>query len=295
MDSVIELDPDVEQLTLYFQLKPETLADLETSAEVSIAWSRALKAAAAALDPEGELIVEIIDADEGSLNVNAALRWVRVHLDPTAARIERSSQRMPKTFRMALALAGFLIFDVGTAVLTYFPADEWSDEERAEIHKQIQRIHDDNQFRERKRELFKAAERDPKVRALGVKETPRGPALAIVEGQHFAEASGLFAEQEADLPERTTSTIVEVVLVKPALVAQPRAWTFEQVGLGQFDAIMADAKVIAAMRDKGLPERLREGIPMRLRLEVHEVAYNGEWRVARRGRVITKVLSPSLD
>lgn len=88
--------------------------------------------------------------------------------------------------------------------------------------------------------------------------------------------------------------MIDVVLVKPTLVHTPRAWTFKPEGLPEFDAVMRDPLVLQAIQEQGLPERLREGIPMTVRLEVREVLVEGQWKLVRGGRSVTKVLHPEI-
>lgn len=54
-------------LSLYFQLKKGEKADLEVVAAAALAWVDALRAAAIAIDPDAELKVEIVDAEDASL------------------------------------------------------------------------------------------------------------------------------------------------------------------------------------------------------------------------------------
>lgn len=286
---------DERPLSLYFKLRPGERADLEVAASTAIAWVGALRSAATALDPGYDLRVEIVNADEGSLIVNAVIRWIELSVDPKLKRLQRGYKRSPRAAQLAIALAIFAIFNAGPAYEAYFGETGLTPAEHAELHQAVQTIQSDHDFIEKQRKVFRSAERDPAIAALGVKERPQDPPLAIVESQHFAEAGGLWQGQQQDVQERTTTSVMEVVLVKPALVAAPRAWTFEQVGFPPFDAIMRDPAVLKAMGEKGLPERLRAGIPMKIRIEVHEVESNGEWKVGRGGRSVTHVISPSLD
>ena len=145
------------------------------------------------------------------------------------------------------------------------------------------------------RKFYRTIERDPSIVAVGVKEKPDSEPFIMVPSEHFAEAGGLWSPEDEGLPERVTRPIVEVVLVKPALVHTPRAWTFKPDGLPEFEAVMRDPLVLAAIQEQGLPERLREGIPMTLRLEVREVYADGKWRLVRGGRSVIRVLHPDLD
>ena len=117
----------------------------------------------------------------------------------------------------------------------------------------------------------------------------------MVSKESFPVEGGLFAMQEEGVQERITPAVVEVVLVKPALVHTPRTWTFKPDGLPEFDAVMRDALVLQAIEDKGFTATMREGIRMTLRLEVKEVLVDGQWKLVRGGRSVMRVISPKID
>ncbi|OYX72940.1 MAG: hypothetical protein B7Y81_04270 [Caulobacter sp. 32-67-35] len=84
------------------------------------------------------------------------------------------------------------------------------------------------------------------------------------------------------------------MLVRPTLTHTQRPWTFKVEGLPEFEAIMRDPVVLEAIGSGNYME-MREGIPMRLRLEVKEELVDGEWKVQRGGRSVVRVLAPGTD
>lgn len=280
-------------LSLYFRLRDGEKADLEVVSAAAIAWVETIKAAAAISEPDSRIRVELVDADESSLIYNTLVRVLRAAesgIDSVAVGYES----LPRARRIALGAVPFLIFTAGPTYDTYFGADDLSEEEATEVHAIIDQARENQQVRVAGRRLYREVEREPIIEALSVRETATGPDIAQVEAKHFAEAGGLWDSPEEDVTERINHPILQAVLVKPALVHSPRAWTFKPDGLPEFEAIMRDPAVLNAMHT-GLPERMREGISMTLRLEVREVLVDGKWKLIRGGRSVLKVIDPPID
>lgn len=280
---------DGRNLGLYFSLRPGESADLEVISRASIAWVEAIRAAVQLVEPESDIRVKVVDADEGSLLLNAIIEWIDEQIDAGADWVDS----LPRSRRLMIIFAVFMVFTAGPAYDTYFGDDE--EVAQAAIDATLERIKADPDFLKKKKRFYREIEKDPAITGVGIKnDVSEAPAIYI-ESKHFAEAGGLWSDAQEDTQERTTSTVVDVVLVKPALVGEARSWEFEAPGIGKFNAIMQDGNVLRAMKDAGLPERLREGIPMKVRLEVREIASDGTWKIAPKGRVIKRVLSPQLD
>ncbi|THD74358.1 MAG: hypothetical protein E7812_18715 [Phenylobacterium sp.] len=280
-------------LSLYFQLKPGEKADLEVVASAALAWVEGLRASARAMDPDAVVQVEIVDADESSLLINAILKWFEKTVEPKLDRLARGAEKLPRTKQLAITLAAFLVITGPETYDFYFGKDKFTAEDRKHLEELLAQTRDNKDVQAARRRFYRAVERDPSIVAVGVKEAPDGEPVAIVPGRLFAEGGGLWEQDEDTIQERITRPEIEVVLIKPALVHDPRAWTFKPDGLPEFDAVMRDPEVLQAMRT-GLPQSMREGITMRVRLEVKEVMVDGQWKLVRGGRSVTKVISPPL-
>src|SRR5690606_20245760 len=146
-----------------------------------------------------------------------------------------------------------------------------------------------------RRKFYRTLEREPSVVAVGVRETPESDPIFVVPNTEFAHAGGLWALEEEGIKEQITHPVLEVTLVKPALVHTPRSWTFKPDGLPEFEAVMRDAKVLRSIQEQRFPAEFGEGIRMTIRLEVREVFVNGQWKLVRGGRSVTRVISPKID
>lgn len=281
------------RLSLYFKLAEGEKADLEIVASAAIAWVEGLRAVAQTYDPDSDVKVELIDADESSLIFNTLIEWFDRAIGSKLERVEDGWKAMPRGRRLALGLAFFILTSGYPTYKAYFE-DDMPEEERQLLEKILKQTSQAPAVETARRKFFRTLEREPAIRGVGLKESPDDPPLVMIGSDHFPEAGGLWREQEADQNERVVSQVLDVVLVKPALVHTPRSWTFKPDGLPEFDAVMRDGLVLQAIRDGGFPEALREGIPMTIRIEVHEILVDGSWRAMRGGRSVMRVISPKV-
>lgn len=285
-----------DQLGLYFQLKGGREADLEIMSAAAIAWVESLRAIAKAVQPDSDVRVGIVDADKSSLIYNTVIEWIQKRIEPRVDEVKRGDGRVPHTRSLLLGLVPFVLVTAIPTYDFYFGNGNFTDEDRAMLKQLADASKADVAAETAKRKFYRTVEREPLVTAVGAKTRSQAEPVVLVPVEQFATAGGLWASPEEEIAERVTRPVLEVVLVKPALVHTPRAWTFKPEGLPEFDAVMRDPQVLAAMQpDRGLPERLREGIPMTIRLEVKEVLVDGQWKLVRGGRSVIKVISPKVD
>lgn len=279
-------------LSLHFGLKKGKKADFEVLSAAAIAWVETIRAVAHAIDPDTDVKVELVDAHEGSINFNTIVNWYKRSIEEPVEAIGRGYDKLPRARRIALGIVPFLVVTGIPTAAFYMNLDE---DERAEIDQIKSKAEAHPAVETAKRKFFRTVEREPIITSVGVKEAPDAEPLVVVDGSRFAEAGGLWSEEEEDVQERVTQLLLDVVLVKPALVHTPRSWTFKPDGLPEFDAVMRDPVVLQAIEQKGLPDRVKEGFPMTLRLEVREVQIDGQWKQVRGGRSVVRVLSPKFD
>lgn len=284
-------------LSLYFRLKDDSVADLEILSASAIAWVEAMRAAARVIDPDSDIRVSLVDVDRSSAVYNTLIEWFERSVEPGLETFEKGFGRAHRSKRLLLAVVPFLVV---TGVPTYdfyfgdggiFDSDEEAPEDQQAV---VQKVRSDPGFETAQRKLFRTMEREPKITGVGIKERPEAEPLILVPSDQFAEAGGLWTIEDDGDQVQVTTNVLEVVLVKPALVHTPRAWTFKPHGLPEFDAVMRDPVVLRAM-EEGLPERMREGIPMTVRIQTREVLREGQWKLVRGGRSVIRVISPKIE
>ncbi|MBX5190160.1 hypothetical protein HJB86_14715 [Rhizobium sp. NZLR3b] len=276
-------------MSLYFDLKKGEKADLEVVAQAAIDWVAALRAVAHEIAPDAEIRLEILDASEGSLSLNTVLDF----LENQAARFDDGASRHWRLKKLAIALAAFMVFTGPQTYDFYFGDEEvkLSEEDRKRIDELIQLTKDKPQIEEKKRDFFRALEKDPSIKGVGVTEKRGRIPAVIIPSTEFSERGGLWQIYTEEVPKkRTTHHIVTVQLIRPALVNKPRAWHFQAPGMPEFSAMMRDTRFLSALQDNNLHEQLRIGIPMTLRLRIEEKLEGGIWVPKRRN--VTEVISP---
>lgn len=272
-------------LSLKFELVDGRTADLEIISAAAIAWVEAIRAAAQSVEPESDVKVELVSVDQGSAIYNVLGRW----FDQASETYERA----PKRQRLIIAFALFALFTAYPTYDTAFGSD-FEEEDRERMKRIEADIKKSNAVETARHKFYRVVEREPAITEISLRESPDGPPLAVIKSDAFAEAGGLFAIESDEVQERTTPTVMEVVLVKPALVHTPRAWTFKPDGLAEFEAVMRDARVLQAIQEKGFPSDMREGVRMTIRVETREVLVDGQWRLVRGGRSVLRVISPAV-
>ena len=286
---------DESAVSLYFDLQKGERADLEVLAEAAIHWIATIRETANAIDPNIKVRVEIVDADEGSIKFNTVFKWVEEKLE----NFESGSSEYPRLRKLALALSIFLLGVAADKVVDQIIESpsrlELSDEDRERLDELLKRSKGKPEIETPKRKFFKTIERDRGIVSVGVSEGPDMDLIASVPRSQFAERSGLWAIME-DEDERTTSSILDVTLVSPVLINQPRSWRFQlEAGLPEFNAVMRDKNFLSALEKSYIQEQLRTHIQMTIRLEVREEKRGGAWVVPRGGRSVVEVIAPQVD
>lgn len=284
-----------ETLSLYFGVDDDAEVDLEIISAAAIAWVETLRALAQAVDPASDVRVGLVDVDQSSRIYNTTVEWFDRHIEPHLDRIAAgASKAAPRSRQLVLGLAAFT---VTTAIPTIQAAigDSFTEEDRARMIR-IEEQTNSAAVETARRKFFRTVEREPAITTVAIQEAPRSTPIVVIQSDAFAQSAGLFSVQDSDIQERITQSVIEVVLVKPALVHTPRSWTFKPDGLPEFEAVMRDGVVLQSIQEKkGLPVSMKEGVRMTLRLEVKEVMVDGQWRLVRGGRSVMRVISPKLD
>lgn len=286
-----------DTISFYLDLKPNQIVDLEVAAKAAIEWSRAVKAAATAVDPTNDYRVSLVAAEPGSS------RWLARIEKSTANQIAKDIQsgweQVPFIVRTALALVVVIPLTAYPTYEFYFGSDGFNETELRQIEEIFKKVTNDPTVKLHQQQMYREVQRDPNITALGggVPDGPDWKPPEMIPANRFAEAEGLFQPQkDKQNDERVLSKTLDVILVTPRLENAQRAWSFRQEGIpGTFNAEMKDTNFLAALEQSGIQERLRANIPMRIRLEIKEEKVNGEWRIKRRGRSVVEVLSPSPD
>ncbi|WP_375187727.1 hypothetical protein [Sphingobium yanoikuyae] len=281
-----------EAISLYLDLKPLEAVDLEVAASMAIQWSKAAKAAGRAIEPEYDYRLTLIAAKPGSSKWLAAIE--RSPINQAALRVKRGWERVPLILRWSIAL---VVVIPATAVPTweYWVGDEsFSETQVNQIDQAVKKAITDSDVQNHKKSMFRDAQKDGNIKGVGggVPNSQDWKPKNLVPSNQFAEADGLFEVQE-EAKERRISRVIDVILVSPDLENAHKTWVFKQDGIpGQIRAIMKDDAFLVALENRSVQEDFRTEIPMTIRLETTEKRIDGKWKVKRKGRVVTEVISP---
>lgn len=288
-------DLDVAQaVSLYLELKPGEEVDLEVAASMAIQWSRAMKAAGAAIDPDYIYRVSLIAAKPGSKNWLAKIE--RSKPNQIAKEFKKGWEEVPLLLRWTIALA---VVVPTTAVPTwkYWVGDDrFSETQIEQMNDAFERAIQSDSVAEHKRAIYRDAQRDTAISGVGggVPDEPDWRPRHTTPADQFALADGLFDLHE-DPQERSRTLELDVVLKSPDLEKAHHTWVFKQPGIpGVIKAVMKDDRFLEALEKSEVSEQFRTEIPMRIRLVIKERLVSGEWKVPRRGRSVVEVISPSV-
>lgn len=285
-----------EAVSLYLELKPNEEVDLEVAAEMAIQWSRAMKAAGTAIDPEYEYRVSLIAAKPGSKNWLAKLE--RSRSNQVAKQIKAGWESVPLILRWTIALA---VIVPGTAIPTWNywtgAQEEFSPTQVKQMDEAFERAIQNESLKGHKRKMYRDAQRDRTITGVGggVPNNSEWRPPNTVPANQFAIADGLFEAATEEPRVKTTPVELDVVLKAPDLENAPLTWVFRQPGIsGTIRAVMRDKRFLDALEKSEVREKFRTDIPMRIRLETKEELRGDKWVVPRGGRSVVEVISPEV-
>lgn len=284
-----------DPVSLYLDVPPDELVDLEVAAKAAIEWSLGLKAAAAAVDREYEYRVSLVAAERGSSKWLAKVE--RSKPNQMAQQVKKGWEEVPLILRWSISLAVVIPVTAVPTVKYWTGDDKFSDAQLQQIEQTVQKAAKDPTVTAHRQRIYREVQRDRKIRGVGagVADSPGWKPKQTVPANQFPEAEGLFQPQEAPAEERTITPELDVILVAPNLHNAPRAWTFRQEGIpGTFNATMKDKEFLEALERSAVREQFRADIPMRIRLAIKQRLVDGEWKVKRRGRSVTEVILPKI-
>lgn len=285
-------------LSLYFKLEDGSVADLEILSASAIAWVETMRAVARVIEPDSDIRVGLVDVDRSSAIYNTVIEWFERTVEPNLETMEKGLGRAPRSKQLLLGLLPFLIVTGIPTYDFYFGDEGWlsSDDEASESPDElVKRVKEDPVVETASRKFFRTMEREPKIIGVGIKESPDSDPVILVPSNQFAEAGGLWVIEDDGEQVQVTTNVLDVVLVKPALVHTPRSWTFKPHGLPEFDAVMRDPLVLQAMEEGVLPNWMREGVTLTVRIQTREVLRDGQWKLVRGGRSVIRVISPKIE
>src|SRR5437588_7902012 len=142
------------EISLYFGLKEGQRADLEVVAAAALEWVEAVRAAAREISPDAHVRIEIINASESSLRLNAVLEWIEAQL----TRLDEGTARYKRLRKLAIALAIF-VPTVGVPTYDFYfgakPTATLNEQDRKLLNELLEQTRKNPAVRERRQKFFK--------------------------------------------------------------------------------------------------------------------------------------------
>ena len=296
---LVTADPS-EMLGFYVAVRDGQFADLEIVASAAISWAQSIKAAAAVIYPQETIRVSLIAAEPGSSRWLARIEQSNVN--KLAEEAKTKWQKVPAIIQFTIGLAVAWPTTIVPAI-DYYGQQIWEvaralgldDQEIADATVKADTARSNPSVEAPQKQVFKTLQRDPNITgvASGI-PIGKGWKPPLIPASQFAEADGLFSNPEPEPFERTLPLTLDVFLVTPQLVKEPKTWRFRQEGLPPFGAVMRDKVFLAALDRNEIRESMRTNIPMKIKIEVRQRLIDGEWTDVQRTRAVVEVISPKV-
>lgn len=298
MATVLGGDAVDAPVSIYFDLEQGALAELEIVAEAAIAWSGALKAIIAEVEPGITVRIQLFDGDEGSLWLNTVLSFLESQIEQLA----RGAERFPRLIALARGLALIVVAtplqvtaeSIWNALVQEQPeVQTLSPESQKQILAAFDRVISERIAEDQRDRFARAVVKDTRIRAVGVSGKPdKRPGLTVARDTMTAYLDRERTEQEEDQVQRRVVTL-RVTLVSPVLENAERSWRFREPGMPEFGAVMRDKGFLDAIGRHAVHQELQFGIPMVIEVEFKERFDSGQWVPVERS--VIRVIEPKVD
>jgi len=274
-------------------VKLEIIADrcpkAESVADAINAWAKVMHAAASVIEPGVAVRIELVGVESGSQMFKLAIR----RIDEVGQRLKDGADEFPLLKKLAITLAGLGATTVMSVVITnaITPDPRIPPDQMAVFNEMNQTLKESLVVQQKTMQFYEILANEPAFERFEVlRGSDRGLVCSVPRGD-FALRSGLGQEvaQAANTVETRTTTM-EVTLIKPTLIAEPRGWTFAREGL-EFSALMDDPLFLDAIHNKTLPIQIAEGISMEIEIQYREKFDGKAWRPILGSRKVKRVLS----
>ena len=149
------------------------------------------------------------------------------------------------------------------------------------------------ELQRRNSDFYGILQDEPAFSAIHVQDGVSRTTIYKVPRSEFATRSGVWSgDEEVQLSTTEPRAAVwDVVLIKPALIAEERRWTFAKDGI-EFTALMTDKAILSAIHEKTLPISVAEGVAMKIEVTYRERDEGGIWIPVAGSRKVKRVISP---
>lgn len=266
---------------LEFELEEGRHVSAEIAGRALIDWVAAIREANNAIDPDSDIIVDLLSAEPACLRFSAIMKFIDQDVLGKASKALDEVPNIKKLVALnVLILPGAVVGGLTVNVLSSPPS----------IEEQV--VSRDPQVKDRVQSFYKTVNSDPAIKRVVIKETADGPPIMSVGRAEFAERSGLWESQVEDAQEKRAIAEWDVVVTHPVALGRPLTWGFMRDGL-PFRAKMKDEKFLAAIRSGTLPITIQEGVVMKVQVSYLQRLEGQLWIPVKGSYRIDEVISPA--
>lgn len=271
-----------QPLSLYLDLEPGQVADLEVVASAALAWAAAIRETAYILDPSIEVRVELASGTAGSLSLNAILRSVRDTVTDKQTIRTIIITALVWAFQETASWTYGQILDALKGEDAAPVAAGLSDEDKEDIARRVAKALEGKVATSEIQRMYRALERDPAIKGVGATTTPGKRPAIIVPRQSFPQKAGHGEVKIETVTKRTVPQTLHVTLIRVVLVEDGgRRWRFK-TGQTEFSANMKDQEFLQRLLTGATPVPMVTGIEMDIELETTEELRGGVWVATQR-------------
>jgi hypothetical protein len=282
-----------EPVSLYLDLEPGRVADMEVVARTALAFAKAVRDLAYVVDPSIELRIELSSGTPGSLSLNSILRNLK-NKDGEALTLKAIGSVILIWFSIhALDYTFEQVADLVTG--KGHEEQRFSPEQKRELQEIVGKAVNDKVAAQHLQGVYREIERDPAIKGVGATRTPGERPAVIIPRSEFRARAGLGGGPvEQTVNRRVNVEHIRVGLISPVLLPGNRRWKLRS-GQGEFGAAIKDQDFIERVLTGTTAIRMKAGIEMDVELETTEEFKNGVWEVQERNvlRVDNLIEPPS--
>jgi len=280
------------EIVLHFEIAQGSFADTKVVAEALIRWVDLVQEAVKVIEPGGEIDLEIIGNERGSLRFLQVIKFIEQGMSD----IDGAWSEYPYIKKAVLGsahvfAAGVVSGLISVAVSPDVQKVELSERGLEALAQMQGAVGEAPAVQTASRRFYQAVERDAAIVGVGVAQS-RDEKPLIVPRSEFHARGGLWVIEEDPQPDHEKVDEWDVVLLKAPFSHKRLSWQFSRDGL-PFSALMDDAIFLSAVKDGRVPINLQEGVMMRIRVAYRERLDGQVWKTDPKSRRVVKVLSPA--
>ena len=266
---------DSTPVSLYLDLEPGAVADIEVVARVSLALAAAIKEAAFIIDPSMDIRIGLESGTEGSLSLNS---WLKNLKNSKGEKITLAAL----SFIAITWFSGHALDWTFEQIADHLLGDKshvesFSPEQRRELSEIVQKAARGRIAEPQVQRVYRELEHAPSIKGVGATQVKGSRPATLIPREQFSARGGHVVSEEYGITRRTRTVRERIVLVSPVLLeGTRRRWKFRSAQ-GEFGASVLDGQFLNDVVAGRLGLPMSGGIELDVDLETTEEMRDGVW------------------